>query len=144
MSQQRRKRILVDHQVQRSLLLRIVGHWVAAAVASLAFLTVMQVFGAAEQLTLGEHAALLWEKYGVLVVVVGTLTPVFLYDTLKLSHRFAGPMVSFRKALADLAKGESIQPIDFRQDDFWKDIAENLNSVAAKMGQQNSEETDVA
>lgn len=135
---------MVDHQVQRSLLVRIACHWLAAAAASLVFLAVMQVFGAAERLSIAEHAALMWEKYGVLVVVVGALTPVFLYDTLKMSHRFAGPMVSFRRALAELAEGKKIKPIEFRHDDFWKEIAADLNSVAANLGQQEAEESDVA
>lgn len=144
MSFNRRKKLLVDPQVQWPLLGRIAFHWGAAVVASLAFLSVMQVFSSTEQMTVSEHAAKMWDSYGVLIVVLGTLSPVFLYDTLKLSHRFAGPMVSFRRSLKDLSEGKEIEPMKFRKGDHWVEMAEHLNKIASELQLQKQKEDEIS
>lgn len=114
---------------------QLVLHWTAACVVTFVYLLILQVFTTAARIPLSEHLAAMWTRYGVLLVVVLTLFPVFLFDSLRVSHRFAGPMVSFRDALAKLARGERIPQLEFRQTDFWRELAGNLNAVASKLGQ---------
>ncbi len=75
----------------------------------------------------------LWSDYGVMGMILAVISPVFIYDSIKLSNRFVGPMVSFRAALRQLAAGESPMPVRFRQNDFWKELSHDLNKVAAEM-----------
>jgi hypothetical protein len=62
--------------------------------------------------------------------------PVFAYDCVRLSHRFAGPIYSLRTALRKLADGQCIPEVSFREDDFWKDVARDVNRIAARLDQK--------
>jgi hypothetical protein len=42
-------------------------------------------------------------------------------------------MVPFGRALEKLSKGEAIEPVNFRQSDFWRHLSTDLNSVAQKL-----------
>jgi hypothetical protein len=64
---------------------------------------------------------------------MATVFPAFALDSIRLSHRFAGPMVSFAKALDRMARGQRIEDLAFRKSDFWKQLAENLNTIAKKL-----------
>ena len=117
-SPRKRTRLFVDGPVQGAIIRKLI----------------LQMLSTAEKQSLTEHMATLWSKYGVLAVVVVTLFPVFIYDSIRLSHRFSGPMVTFRDALQRLSNGEKVNPLTFRSTDFWRDIAGNLNSVSRQLG----------
>ena len=131
--------IYVDKDVQRALLVQLIVQWIA--VFSIMFL----IFVLAEAIQAGFStdfrgsllAAL--RKNVALFVGIAVLTPCIIYQLMKLSHRFVGPMVSFRRAMRQLAAGEPVQPIHFRENDFWCDIAENFNVILQRM-----EQTDAA
>jgi hypothetical protein len=108
-------------------------------IASITFcyLLVMQLFTTGFEISIPDTIGLLWEKYGLLAVVLAVLSPVFIYDSIKLSNRFAGPMISFRTALRALAKGEEIGQLRFRRGDFWPEFANDLNAVAKRLQQLN-------
>ena len=57
------------------------------------------------------------------------LIPAFVWDTLKLTNRFAGPISRLRGALADASAGRATTPLQFRTNDYWKEIAQNFNCV---------------
>jgi len=62
------------------------------------------------------------------------LLPVFVMDTVKLSHRFAGPIFSLRRAIREVAAGETPRRLKFRHKDFWKDLADDYNAMLARLG----------
>ena len=66
------------------------------------------------------------------VLVSFALAPVFIWDAIKLSNRFAGPIVRVRRALAQIADGHPPQAIGFRNGDFWKSLALDLNRAFVK------------
>jgi hypothetical protein len=59
--------------------------------------------------------------------------PFLLLDVLRLSHRFAGPMYRLKNALRDVADGKSVPPIQFREGDFWCEMADQFNRVSARV-----------
>jgi signal transduction histidine kinase len=59
--------------------------------------------------------------------------PVIVWDLLRLSHRFVGPMIRLRNAMRDLADGKQVRPISFREEDFWCEFAEEFNRLAARL-----------
>ena len=63
------------------------------------------------------------------------ISPVFIYDSVKLSNRFVGPMISFRAALNKLANGEDPGEIRFRQNDFWKELTNDFNKISGELNQ---------
>ena len=62
-------------------------------------------------------------------IITMALIPAFVWDTLKLTNRFAGPILRLRGALSDASAGRAIVPLHFRTNDFWQEIAQNFNSV---------------
>ena len=61
------------------------------------------------------------------------LLPVFVMDTIKLSHRFAGPIFSLRREMREVADGKPPQKLQFRQGDFWHDLADDYNAMIARL-----------
>ena len=45
----------------------------------------------------------------------------------------AGPLVRLRRSMRALARGEHVEPIKFREGDFWQEFAEEFNAVAARV-----------
>ncbi len=128
-----RRKLFVDKRVQGILIRQILIHWALAISVMFLYLLIMQVFSSPTRLSLGGHLSMMWSKYGILLIALVTVFPVFVYDSIKLSNRFAGPMVSFRNALDNLAKGQPMNGIRFRNNDFWHEISGNLNAVARRM-----------
>lgn len=125
----RRQRVYVDSEVQGSLLRRLVLHWVVLLSAnSLALLIWLRLFerpeGAWDQ-TAGEC----FQRYLPFLVISIALLPAFLRDTLKLTNRFAGPALRFRRALSAAAAGMPVEPLSFRKDDFWQQMADDFNRL---------------
>jgi hypothetical protein len=75
----------------------------------------------------------LWERHGAVFVVLVALLPVVVYDSFRFSHRLAGPMVRLRHTLHRLAQGEQVEPLKFRQHDYWHDLADDFNVLLARL-----------
>lgn len=57
------------------------------------------------------------------------LGPMAAYDMLRVTNRFAGPAFSLEREMRRLAKGESVGPLSFRDEDHWHAIAESFNEI---------------
>ena len=55
------------------------------------------------------------------------------YDSVKLSNRFVGPIIRFRKSIRDLSHGKTVQPIVFRGDDYWQELADDFNEMIERV-----------
>jgi len=131
MTQSRRQKKYVDACVQGALARRIITHWlVFLAVGSLVAF-VLQVLSNPFR-PLAEHAQDMWWSHGPFLLVMVFLLPVFVVDTIKLSHRFAGPVYALRKALREIALGEKPRRLKFRKLDFWHGLADDYNAVLVK------------
>jgi hypothetical protein len=129
MAMLRRKRNLVDYEVQSTLLRRMACQWVLFLVANGLALYgwTFLLSGADEQI--GGHMPQFLQLYLPVLLVSLTLLPVFLLDAVKLSNRFVGPILRVRRALAAAATGAKVKPLHFRENDFWQSMAEDLNSA---------------
>jgi len=123
----RRTRKLVDYEVQSSLVVRLCLHWalfiVATAIAM--FLWIRLVESPVD--SLAETAKRFWNTFLPLLIVSLALLPVFVLDAVKLSNRFTGPIFRLRRTLASLAAGQTVRPLEFRSNDFWRSLAEDFN-----------------
>lgn len=70
-----------------------------------------------------------WLQMAPLFLVLLALLPVFIWDTVKFSNHFAGPMLRLRRAIRALADGEKVQPLKFRNGDFWIPVADDFNAM---------------
>jgi nitrogen fixation/metabolism regulation signal transduction histidine kinase len=66
-------------------------------------------------------------------LVLFFMLPAFIVDTIKLSHRFAGPIFRLRGVFRSLASGEKYQPLRFREMDFWQELADDFNRMVERL-----------
>ena len=128
-----RGRIYVDKKVQGALARRIVAHWCIFFVVCMLCLFAMEYFVGDPALGVGGHLAAVWQKYAFLVLGMLAIVPSFVYDSLKLSNKFAGPMVRLRHGIQKIARGEEVGTLKFRKGDFWGDVADEFNEMRASI-----------
>ena len=52
---------------------------------------------------------------------------------MRVSNQFVGPLYRLRRNMRELAAGESVRPIKFRDGDFGHEFADEFNELARKM-----------
>ncbi|QEG39901.1 hypothetical protein [Roseimaritima ulvae] len=128
-TQRRRRQSLVDTEVQGALLRKLAFHWGIFFVANtLALMIWIRMFEQPEN-GWGETFLESLRRFLPFYIISLALIPAFIWDTLQLTNRFAGPIMRLRGALADAARGRSVSPLAFRGSDFWREIADNFNVV---------------
>ncbi|QDU88161.1 hypothetical protein Pla175_15320 [Pirellulimonas nuda] len=140
MARNNRKREYIDPAVQGALMRRMVLHWLAFTVVAGGLAVLLQWM----QDPFASVAATFqqaWWSYGAVLLLLICLMPVFVYDAVKLSNRFAGPVQRLRVALRDLADGKGSTTLTFRDDDFWKELASDFNRVAERLERQERNDT---
>lgn len=72
---------------------------------------------------------------GLLVALMVSLSvlPVILYDLTRLSNRFAGPMVRLHRSMYQAAKGDRVESIYFRDQDYWQEFADAFNDLNQRL-----------
>lgn len=85
----------------------------------------------------GDESAMAMQKFGVPVAMGGGLMLLFVLTTILVSvrytHEIYGPLVSIHRYLDDILNGRAPNPIQLRESDQLKDLANKLNSVAERM-----------
>jgi hypothetical protein len=133
MPKPRRTKHFIDSNVQGALARRIIFHWVMFLSVASFVAFVLQVLSNPFR-PIGEHVQDLWWSQGPFLLVTFFLLPVFIVDSIKLSHRFAGPIFSLRRTIRAVAQGETPQRLKFRRRDFWHDLAEDYNAMLVRLG----------
>jgi len=139
MNRSQRQQNFIDTSVQGSLLRRILTHWVIFFVTTaIAFLAMNTLLGDPSKSFAGRLQA---EMMGasVLVFTFLALFPAFMLDTIRFSNRFVGPISRLRQELQRLAQTHQANELSFRDNDFWRDFANEFNSVSQTIRNQNRE-----
>ena len=124
-----RTRYLVDYRVQGALIARIVLYWLMCLLTiSLLLLGWGMIAGPPRPLSALFQE--LWAYSGSAAVASLLLLPLVVFDLVRLSNRFAGPMFRLRRSMHDLAKGKPVAAVRFRHSDFWQAFADDFNTVA--------------
>ena len=140
----RRKKQFIDRDVQGALVFRLALHWCVFLVVGMSVSLVLQYLADPFQ-PAGHHFGLFAKNQAGFLLVMVCMTPIFLFDTVKLSHRFAGPVLRVRRALREMAGGEEAERVTLRPGDFWIEIAEDLNKVIDRVSKlEGHQESDVA
>ena len=133
MAPQKRGKLYIDRDVQRALLWQLLRHWTIFIAMLVGMLLAFEAFAEGPPKSLLDSLQNLWFRHATLFVVIATLFPVFAYDSIKLSHRFVGPVMRLRGALRSAANGEPIRPLKFRENDFWHDMADSFNDLVERL-----------
>jgi hypothetical protein len=133
-----RKKYFIDSRVQGVLVSRVIMYWFLFMFGMFTLLAgfplVISFFvkspGAPSA---GQLILQTWRSFWPAIFASALMLPILILDIIRVSHRFAGPMVRLRTALRDVAAGKSIEPIVFRYGDFWCEIAEEFNQATARI-----------
>ncbi|WP_233215535.1 hypothetical protein [Rhodopirellula bahusiensis] len=143
-SRKDRSTTVVDRTVQYGVVRKIAFHWIVLFVCnSIALLLWLRLF---------EQPDLSWQqsledcvrRFLPFFLISLALIPAFVLDTLKLTNRFAGPIMRLRTEILNAAEGRPVTPLKFRTNDFWKDVADSFNSMAQRTGLLTDSEADAA
>ena len=127
-----RRRFFVDFKVQGALMLRSVTYWGFCLLSISVMLIIWRVVSGPPQL-FRDHFVEVWQRFAPALVASCLLLPLVLMDSVRLSNRFAGPIFRLRRCMKALVRGEQVQPIHFREGDFWHDLADDFNVLAARL-----------
>jgi hypothetical protein len=132
MAKFKRKKLFVDAKVQGALLVRAVWYWVACVVAAALILVNWRMITGPVR-PFFSHFDDLWYHFGPAFLASLLLLPIIAFDSVRLSNRFVGPVLRIRRTLRSLAKGEPVTPIRLRDNDFWHELADEVNAVAERL-----------
>lgn len=124
-----RTRSYVDPGVQGALMRKVSLHWLTLVAVNCGVLGGWVWLFERADASADEALAISFSKCLPFFITSAALLPVFLYDTLKLTNRFAGPALRFRAALSDASRGMPVQPMQFRHDDFWQEMSDSFNAL---------------
>ena len=133
----RRSMFFIDRKVQGALVVRTAIYWLFC-LFSVALMLICYSAVLGPPMPFIDLVAAQYHRYGPCLLASLLLLPVAAMDVLRLSNRFVGPVSRLRTALGSLAAGRPIEPIQFRGDDYWRDMASDLNQVATRLNQTES------
>ncbi len=132
MSEIRRGKKYIDGEVQGTLIYRTLIHWLVIQF-TLAFILLAWTAVSLRPDSFTELCLELWVRYGPVAIASVLLLPIILFDVVHTSNRFAGPMYRIRNTLKSLAKGQATAKLSLRENDFWSDVAADVNVVAERL-----------
>lgn len=139
-ARKKRTKFFVDKSVQGSIAKRVTIHWICFFAIMIA-LQVLTTWMVNPMSTRGELFKMVVQNNGLFLMAVVLLLPSFVFDTVKLSNRFAGPMVRLKNAFQEVAETGDLKEIQFRDGDFWMDIAEKYNVMVRVVNEKQKNES---
>ena len=135
----KRSRLFIDPPIQGMLLLRVAIYWAVCVLTQVLVILFVSIGAAMSEAPNAFTVPALQLRWLLQLVVFASalVLPVILFDVLRLSHRWVGPVFRLRTSLQALSRGESVAPISFRAGDFWQEMAGDFNVVAVEANRRN-------
>jgi methyl-accepting chemotaxis protein len=127
-----RKKLFVDSKVQGALIARVVVYWILCLITITLMLLCWDIVTGPARMFY-THFDDMWFFYGPAAVASLLLLPLVIVDIIRISNRFVGPLLRLRRSMRALARGDDVEPIEFRGNDFWHDFADEFNAVRARI-----------
>ncbi len=123
-----RKRFFVDPKVQGALVVRALAYWIACIITIALF----------RKIAIGIMQFVPADAAGPMPFLPEILAslfflPLVVCDIVVMSNRFVGPMYRLRRCMRQLADGEHVEPVHFRDGDLWNEFANVFNDLSARM-----------
>jgi hypothetical protein len=138
MKRARRAIFFIDQEVQGALMLRVGYYWLFCLLSIALMVLCWSVYTGPPR-SFRELFVDLYQRHAPALAASLLLLPIVMLDVVRMSHRFVGPIVRLRGALRQLADGRPAQPINFRDQDFWRDLAVDFNRAAARVARESHE-----
>lgn len=128
-NQFKRKRIYVDRGVQGGIVTRLVVLWVGSTAVAAGVWFVMQFF-ADPTGGIDRYLESANQNITPLALAFAVTLPIAVLQLLRFTHCFAGPVVRLRRMMTELASGQEVPHLKFRDGDYWPELAEQFNLIA--------------
>ena len=132
MAKCRRNRIFLDREVQGALMLRVASYW-AFCLLSICLLVICWSVFTGPPRRFSDLALDAYQRYAPALAASLILLPLVMIDVVRMSSRFVGPVVRLRSGLRELADQGTARRILFRDNDYWREMADDFNSAADRM-----------
>ncbi len=129
-----RKKIWID-RFQTWLSVRLAVYFVLYQAAVWSLYVIENRFSA-----LGGTIGGIASAYGSILTPVASfsLGLLFIYDSVKLSHRIVGPLYRFRKTIQSVTAGEEVVLIRLREGDHLNELKDDLNEMLRTLEQRGA------
>ena len=127
-----RTRMMVDPKLQGALLVRTVMYWVLCVTVVMVLAGLQAVWssnGAPGPVLLSRTVL----AFGPALIASLLVLPMVAFDSVRFSNKFAGPMHRLKRLARDLADGKPVEPVNFREEDYWKELADQFNRLAEEV-----------
>lgn len=108
-------------------------YWLCGAIMQVLLLAYFSILGGTGSGSIHERSGEFWTTLTVAAISSVVVLPLLMLDVVRLSHRWVGPIYRLRTAMRELASGENVREISFRDGDFWHELAEHFNAVVRRM-----------
>ena len=123
-----RKRVIVHKQIQLTFVRRLMLHWGIFVAATCLVTTFIQFL--LDPLQSGDEMGYRFRlTVGSTLLVAMCLAPIFIRDTVKLSHRVVGPLIRLRGAIQAVEPGQPAGRILLRKSDYWQELITDYNAM---------------
>lgn len=128
----------IDREVQGALLVRAAFYWLFCLLTITLMLVCWNAYNGPPRRFVDLFLELYF-RYGPAMIASVALLPVVMIDVVRTSNRFVGPVSRLRSALKDLADGRPVQPLNFRDNDHWRELAADFNRAVARVVRESVE-----
>ena len=132
MNRCRRSIFFIDSKVQGALMARTAVYWIFCLFAVSLMLICWNAYTGPSRRFV-DLVTDLFNRCGLSLAASLILLPIVMMDVVRLSNRFVGPVARMRSALKELAAGKTVVPLHFRDDDYWREMAADVNEIAARL-----------
>ncbi|MBL7041159.1 MAG: hypothetical protein ISR77_21165 [Pirellulaceae bacterium] len=126
------KKLLVDPVVRGVFVRRFLLCWACCTILAAILLTAVRTFAEPDQTVLAHFGTVIATHWPILGMSVAML-PIIVWDAVRFSRRIAGPICGVRRSLSRHADGEKIRPLQFRGNDLWKDLGDQINVLLNRL-----------
>lgn len=126
-----RQRVWIDNQVQGVLVGRVILYWSGILLYFGLSLGICQWQQNPEWVLRDHLQAMLDQLWPCLLMLL--LLPLVICDIVRLSNRFVGPVYRLRMHLERLRENSNTYPLNFRDDDYWLQLAEPINELQQRI-----------
>ena len=145
MKTRKRRKILVDRKLQGELVGRALRYWLICTTAVGCFAISGWFLFSPGLLEVADTKANISSALTTLLLsllATSLLVPIVIIDLLRFSSRFIGPMQRLLKTMDRVSRGERVEPVVFREGDFWYEFAEKFNAVVARMNDMDAKRSE--
>jgi signal transduction histidine kinase len=138
MNKSKRTRKFIDPEVQTAIIKRILTYWFSGIMFILMPLTLTSTLMRPD-IHIVSHFFNVVTHYWPILLMMFLLLPLAVYDVNRFSNRFVGPIYRVRKELEKFEESGKLETIKFRENDYWQDLATQLNSLSSRINELESE-----